>query len=250
MWNFKYVKLESIIERIYRDCDHKDELNPADMAEWAGEAIELIGYPGSLITKVTNGDTKLHHPEPIDIVDYRGVLPDELYRVEAVREYESDRRMKLSTDVNHMDHTQPENSSVFTYTYQIKDKYIFTSFKEGKVVVTYLALPVSDCGLPLIPDNERYKQGVKAYIQEKVDYKLWRKGLLADKVYQKSEQERAWYIPSAQNSIQIPSQDEMQMIRNYMLRLVPKIDSWTYFNKYDNNYESFYNNSYARRNTT
>jgi len=250
MWNFKYVELESIIERIYRDCDHKEELNPSDMAEWAGEAIELIGYPGSLITKITNGDEKLHHPDPITITNYRGVLPDDLYRLEAVEEKESGRRMKLSNSIKHLDHTQPEAPSIFDYEYQVKDRYIFTNFDSGSVIVTYLCLPTSSCGLPLIPDNERYKQGVKAYIQEKVDYKLWRKGLLLDKVYQKSEQERAWYIPSAQNSIQTPSQDEMQMLRNYMLRLVPKLDSWHYFNKYDNKEESFYNNSYVRRNIT
>ena len=43
IWNGKYVSVNNIISKVYRDMDMSDQLNISDAVEWCGEALELIG---------------------------------------------------------------------------------------------------------------------------------------------------------------------------------------------------------------
>ena len=52
IWNGKYVSINNIISKVYRDMDMAEQLNISDAIEWCGEALELIGSPGTLIEKV------------------------------------------------------------------------------------------------------------------------------------------------------------------------------------------------------
>lgn len=109
--------------------------------------------------------------------------------------------------------------------YTTNDDYIFTSFKEGKVVIAYLGFPVDKDGFPLIPDNQRYKEAVTSYIRMKIDYKLWRKGEIRDAIWQKSEQEWLWYVGSAANAARLMTTDEMESWRKSIKTLIPRANA-------------------------
>lgn len=108
----------------------------------------------------------------------------------------------------------------YNYTYSINNNYIFTNVKEMDLELSYQAFPVDDNGIPLIPDNEYYKRAVEAYIQERIDYKLWRTGRLNDKIYQDSKQNYHWAIQSAKAHISMPDVNEMEVIKNTYGRLI------------------------------
>lgn len=127
------------------------------------------------------------------------------------------------------------------YTYELNNDYIFANFKTGKVVFSYLGYPIDCDGFPMIPDNIKFKQAVKSYLMERIDYKLWRKGELNTAVYSKSEQERMWYIGAAQTQAQIPSIDQAESWKNRMVKLLPEFNAQSNFFRRGSNQEQLRN---------
>ena len=39
----KYISVYNIVEKLYRDYEHQEELNIWDIIEWSAEALEFIG---------------------------------------------------------------------------------------------------------------------------------------------------------------------------------------------------------------
>lgn len=105
-------------------------------------------------------------------------------------------------------------------TYKINENYIFTNFKDGYIYISYYAFPIDDEGYPLIPEDEKYKKAVKAFIRLKIDYLLWRKGRLPKDVYEESKQMWAWAVGQAQNGARIPTIAQMEGIKNQQLKLI------------------------------
>ena len=128
----------------------------------------------------------------------------------------------------------------YIYTYRINNSMIETNFETGYVEMVYLSYVTDDHGFPMVPDDIKMIKAVTAYITERLDYKLWRKGLIPDKVYRKSEQECSWYISAADSKASIPSIDKMESIKNMILHTNPRI------NRHDVGFK--YNNLPERRN--
>ncbi len=121
--------------------------------------------------------------------------------------------------------TPSVTSNLTDPTYTINDNFIFTSFREGyNVIMAYKAFPIDNKGLPLIPDDVKFKLAVKCFITMKIDYILWRRGDLPRDVYEHSEREWAWYCGAATTKARIPSYDKMESIKNSVMKLIPKLD--------------------------
>lgn len=232
-WNGKYVTTDSIIERLFRNADYRDEVKLENVVEWVGDCIGLIGYPAALIDKITDGNESLNHPDYVEIVDYRGILPSDAHQIIGVRDKDSKVRFRLSSDTYHLaaDNNTDGQLNVNHPSYQLKSNFIFTDVSPVSLEIAYKALPVSSTGLPLIPDEVNYMLAVEWYIREKIDYKLFRKGSLQQGVYQHTEQQLTWYMGKAQTAMQIPSEDEMEAIQNIRLRLRPQINDWSSYFK-------------------
>lgn len=232
-WNGKYVELDTIIERLFRNADYRDEVSIEECMEWVGDAIGLIGYPAVLMQKVTDGNNSLDHPDPISIVDYKGIIPAGVHSVIGVRDAVTKQRFRLSEDSFHM--ATDTNDDAYLPTgipsYKLQGNFIFTDVKTTTLEMSYNSLPVSLTGLPLIPDETNYILAVEWYIREKIDYKLFRRGSLQQAVYQHTEQQLAWYIGKAQTAMLMPNEDEMEVIQNIRLRLLPQINDWNNFFK-------------------
>lgn len=99
-------------------------------------------------------------------------------------------------------------------TYKINEDYIFTNFKDGYVYIAYKAFPVDEEGLPMIPEDQKFVEAVKAYIRMKIDFKLWRKGDITKDIYQDAQQQWAWKVGQAQNGARIPTIDQMESWKN------------------------------------
>lgn len=109
-------------------------------------------------------------------------------------------------------------------SYNLNNSFIFTSIREGKVEMAYKAFPIDSKGIPMIPDNQRFINAISSFIRYKIDYKLWRKGLIVDKILNDSEQEWSFYSQSSAVQMSLLSVDEMESIKNMWLRSIPRID--------------------------
>jgi len=217
----KYVDVAYIIERVYRDNGFDLEVKYDEVVEWVWDIISLIGAPQPLIDRITDGSDTM--PKPIDIVNFRGELPNDLHSVYLARDYDTKMPMvcKSSSFLRDMDQLFVRESQ---YSYTLNNNYIFTSFEEGQVELHYKAFPTNSLGMPMVPDDIKFIMAVQAYISERIGFRLWMQDHITRDKYQKLEQERAWYIGAAGTKAQIPSIDEMESIKNRFLRLKTQID--------------------------
>lgn len=123
----------------------------------------------------------------------------------------------------------PSSNSSSNTTYNVSDNFIFTSFASGYVYLAFKALPIDDEGFPLIPDNRRFKEAVKAYIVSKIDYILWRSKELDKDVFERSEREWLWYVASAGTVARVPSYDEAQSLLNAQRLISQKYSHNSFF---------------------
>lgn len=227
--NGKYVSIEPIISQVYRDMGMSDGLDIGDAVEWAGEAMEFIGATVNLIDKVKS----------VDVKEFKASIPCDLHYINTIAgvsvtltdddcdvETQSYTAMRYSTDsFHHWKCGKSEDSKCQSdLTYTINDDYIFTNFSEGRVLISYMGMPVDKRGYPKIPDDVKFKAAVAGHIKWKLGFIQWMNGKLPGAIYQKLEQDRDWYIGAAQNRDKMPSMDEMESIKNNWIRLIPKIN--------------------------
>jgi len=110
-------------------------------------------------------------------------------------------------------------------TFDLNNDNITLSVKEGNVCIAYLAVPTDEEGLPLIPEETSYQLAIKKYLTMKIDYIAWRKGELRPDIFQHSEQEWQWYVGQAGNKAKMPSIDQLEGIKNQVMRLLPNINA-------------------------
>ena len=123
------------------------------------------------------------------------------------------------------------DSNYFPITFDINNDHITLSVKEGEVCMAYLAIPTDEEGLPLIPEDTSYQIAVKKYLTMKIDYIAWRRGQLQGDIYARSEREWMWYVGQAGNKAKMPNIDQLEAIKNQVIRLLPNINAHETFFK-------------------
>jgi len=230
LFNGKYVSVETIISKVYRDLGLSGSIEFGDALEWAGEAMEIIGANYYLIESV----------KEVYVSDYRACLPVELFQIttiagspvadgtpeEECRESKNYTQLRYSTDAYHHWYCDASNDHQCNseLTYKVNDNYIFTNFKTGYVKIAMISMPVDDRGFPKIPDDAKFKEAVAAHIKWRLGFIKWSNGKMPGAVYQKLEADRDWYIGAAQNRAVMPGVDMMESIKNNWIRLIPKIN--------------------------
>lgn len=111
-------------------------------------------------------------------------------------------------------------------TFSINNNYITFDVKEGKVCMAYLAFPLDDEGLPLIPDDVKYKRAVSSYLQMKMDQVAWRQGMVPDKVYFKSEEDWKWDVASVSSHLKMPDVSQMESLRRQLTKMVVRTEDF------------------------
>lgn len=256
--NGKLASSKEIVLNVLRDNDYKgQDFRYGDALMWIVEAVSLIGAPQALVNRLACIDIQDHRGLlPCDlhtVIQTSGLLgsgvqfpmrgatntfhPLFLPNPNSVGIVNPDQPISYDANGNPIFNflnydgaisKQLVNALPYTYkdiTYSMNENFIFTSFKDGaKVLMSYKAYPVDDCGFPLIPDNIKFKQAIQSYIRMKMDYRMWRKGKLDDKVYNHSEREWAWYCGAATTAANIPSMDEMESLKQQWMHLIPRLN--------------------------
>lgn len=122
----------------------------------------------------------------------------------------------------------------YQYQYKIDNGYIYTNFETGFLELSYKGFVTDDHGFPMIPDDPKWIEAVRWSIIEFLDYKKWRVAEITDKVYQKSEQEKLFYIAAARSKADIPSLGKMESIKNMFLRSIIHVNEYSNYFKNSN----------------
>ena len=223
IWNGKYVSVNSIIEKVYRDLNMIDQLDLGNAVEWAGEAIELIGAPMTLRERV--GLIEIKHRKgklPLDmhLLITSGAAPNQ--DCKCAKRFT---QMRYSTDAYHMFCSECKDKNCNSdLTYKVNDDYMFVNFDEGTVRISYKAIPVDEFGFPLIPDDVKFKNAVSYHIMWKLAFIKMMSGKIAVGVYDRIQADRDWYLGAAQTRGNTPNPDMMESIKNNWIRLIKKIN--------------------------
>jgi len=253
MLDGKYISVKRIIEKVYSDNSYSFELPISDLIEWIADVLDLIDYPDQYEKKITGYKD---YP-PFDIKDWKAPLPCNFHQllqiaVDGYPAYPANHNFHhlMSGDCCGIDDLGQVKGDSFTdnfgnvfqtslgtrynsdpITYTLNNDWITLSNQKGRVCMSYLAFPTDDDGFPLIPDDVSYKECVKWYLTHKLDWIEFRKGSISREIYNISEQKYLWFLGSASTSAKIPGLDKMENIKNQMLRMAPKVNSYASFFK-------------------
>jgi hypothetical protein len=256
MINNKFISLKSVIDDVFRDTKHEGPIDYGDMAYWAFECLGLLNQPLQFIRKVTGykGNPNL------DIQNYRAELPCDFYHLEQIAVNGAPARYAtgtfhhllsgsccgVSTDASGADVFIDNFGNVFSpqsssylgstssgqITFDINNNYLTLSCKEGKVCIAYLAFPTDCDGYPEIPDEMSYKVAIKKYLMMKMSSIEWRKdpsnaGKRA--IFEYDNNEWMWYAGKASSNAKMPSIDQMESLKNQLVRMIPNVNAHSKF---------------------
>lgn len=239
------ISIKSIISKVLTDNNIQDEsIRPADMIEWAAEALERIGAFTELDYKIAGkGGEPL-----IEIVDYQAALPVDLHSIVQVAWSYSDQGrfypMRSSTGSFDpvrgktiiVDDSDPQNIVYGTEdekpdemgfntdaVYYIAPGYIKTNVKEGYLLLAYRSIPLDDEGYPKMPDNHAFKDALYWYITMKLLYPKWVIGEVRDGIYYNARSSWNYYSKQAYGNVMMPKAGELEAIKNTWNKLVPEM---------------------------
>lgn len=215
-----FISIKYILAKLYRDLGINSELNENDVVEWVAEALNMIGAY-SQYTEIS---------ECITVKNGKAKLPCGFYKLVDLNYKNNPIYWATNTNAaNYQCHTcriPTCLNSQCKYTFYINDSYIITNIKdehdeEANLCMVYLGIPTDEEGYPMIPDDVYYIKALTAYVTSMLDYQDWRKGKIADKVYQKSEQDWLFYVNSARGAANMPNVAQLEGLKNILVRLMP-----------------------------
>ena len=214
-FNGKHTSIREIIYRVKRHPLMADA-NFSDMHLDILDAIRSIGAP------------MVYEPalKYIDIQDNRGVLPDDLFYIDTAEFVYNNQCLAMTYAASKSGGrwncvSQKACGIKSGLTYSIKRNYIYTDEETGVVKLNYMRLAMDEEGYPLIPDNVSLIRALEAKVKlNHFDIKH-DMGEIPNFVISKLQQEYAWYIAQAENSMKMPSIDEMEGIKNALVRIIP-----------------------------
>ena len=205
--NVEFVSVREVLARIARHPLLQDIDLEAGI-QYTLDFYGIVGLPNSYVDKVAS----------IRIEDYRGELPCDIVAVNQVRNEKTGQCMRSMTDA----FGGNKSSSLLSEdTFKTQNRYIFTSFKEGEVSVSYRAIPVDEDSIPMIPGNAVFLKALEDYIKVQKFTLLFDVGKISADALSHAEQEYAWSVGRCQNRFKMPSVSEMQSITGMMHRLIP-----------------------------
>lgn len=254
------ISLKSILWKVLTN-PLASELTYEEAAEYAIEAIRLLGAPLSFEYKVTD--------PPLTLTNYKTALPSELLEIRGARlitnldNYEDGAiALRHATDIyhsklncskttkdtsdneysiytpdptgetqKHYTGVSPNSPNLIEYTYTTQKGIFYSSIEEGNVQISYKALMVDEEGYPLVPDNQKVIMALHYYILHRYLEPLWMMGKITDKAFQYIEQKRHFYMGGAGTSMQLAGIDHLESVMNTINRLIINTQAHTNFYK-------------------
>jgi hypothetical protein len=214
-----HISIRQIISKIYRDLRLNQDIPESDLIEWAGEALLFIGTFRQFSNRIVS----------LDVDNYKTPLPKDFYKFEELTYHGEPMVWRENSLLYNKDckNCTPTNQVPDSSSYFIRHGYIYTPAiqsaiaNSNEVCLNYMTIPVDDDGYPTVPDDVYYINAVSSYIISKLDYIEWRKGRIADKVYQDGVMKWEKFVNAARGAANMPDASQMENLKNILMRLTP-----------------------------
>lgn len=167
--------------------------------------------------------------EILHIEDFRAKLPCNCIQINQIKECKTGVCLRSMTD-NFMPREHYDRSAGYKIpqelSFKTQGQVLYVSFKTGDVSVSYKAIPVDKDGFPLLIDNPVFLKALEAYIKREAFTILFDMGKIAPAVLQNTQQSYAWLAGQLQSEFTIPSQSEMESIKNSWCTLIQRTSSF------------------------
>ena len=220
----KFISINTIFAKIYRDLNLNYEISETNVIEWCAEALSLIGAYSQYEQITTYLDVNEHN---------KSKLPCGFEKLVDINYCGTPLYWNTNTNRHNF---ECSNCKIPDYcgcgnTFYINNNYIFYDIplSEGdkKIELTYLGIPTDENGYPLVPDNIYFIKALTAYVVFMLDKQEWRKGKIADKVYYDSEKDWLFYVNSAKAAANMPNIAQLENIKNTLRRLIPVTNDYS-----------------------
>lgn len=219
---YNYINIKEVLSRILRHPLLQD-VSLEQAVQYTIDFIGIFGMPKLYTNK----------EEEIQIEEYRGLLPCDLISIIQVKDTSTGHCLRSMTD-----NFYPKDSS--SLTFKTQGSVIYTSFKNGNVLISYKSIPVDKDGLPLLIDNPVFLKTLENYIKKEVFTILFDMGKITPAVLQNTQQQYAWLAGQLQSEFTIPSISEMESLKNSWCKLLQNN------NEFSNGFNSLGNKEYIK----
>lgn len=224
---YNYISIKEILNRVLRHPLLSD-VDLDNVIYHTLDFFRIFGIPKMYMDKEITTDIK----------DYRGLLPCDLIKITQVKNTKTNLCMRSMTD--NFNPSEPEGEYIED-TFKTQGTVIYTSFKEGRINISYKSLPVDENGYPLLIDNEVFLKGLELYIKKEEFSILFDLGKINIQVLNNAQQQYSWIAGQIQSEFLIPSVSEMESISRMWTSL---IQNNTHFDK---GFRDLGNREYIRR---
>lgn len=271
---YKSCSIDEVIARVVRNTRIQDSSFIADLNEWIPEAMGYMRTKFVLKSTYADVDIVFHKGklpcdlEQLDAVEYNGrrltvsnsvknyrtghnlgnIVNDPLSNVTLFssiihstpnQTYYDQNNLMYSSDIQPtIDNLNVEDNCELQPTdwYGIEANFITTSFADGAVRLHYMARPSDENGLPLIPDNEDYKQAIYYYVRGMMigagfDDRAFK--------YEQCMQHFEIHARRAINQISYPTPDQREQVLKTAVRFIPPQNYWENFFRTDTNEDAY-----------
>lgn len=210
----EYTNIRELLSRVLR---HKllQDFTLEQAIQYTLDFIGIFGFPNWYEDKETD----------IDICDYRGKLPCDLVSINMVIDCRTRIPLRSMTSAfNPSDayykhvHREPQ--------FKVQNRVLVTTIKDGKVHLSYKAIPVDDEGLPLLINNSKYLKALELYVKCQMFGDLFDEGKIQQNVLYHTEQEYCWAAGQLSEEMKTPSEAEMQTITNMLHQIIVRNDEF------------------------
>ncbi len=190
----KYTSINRILDKILRDPIFIG-LTYEAVIDYYIDFLDIVAVPDSFITKVSE----------LPIENYRAILPDDFAMLHQVLIEGIPSQEGTDTFHNHYPALEQALLNKPSYlinakpTYQVQHGYIYTSIEEGKLQLSYYAIPMID-NMPAIPDEGTFLRALQNYIQLEFLKILLRNGKVSGQAFQQAEQDYYWAVGAYETS--------------------------------------------------
>lgn len=195
------ISIKQIINRIRRH-PMLSSIPMETIIDYTVDFFRIVGLPTAYIDK-----TQVLHIE-----HYRASLPSDFIEMNQVRTLGPNPiYYRYTTDSFH---NSPNKADAMPYTYKLQGHMIYVNQPFISLEISYQAMAVDECGLPLIPDNAKFIRALENYIKVQYFTILFEEGKLDIRVLNHAEQEYCWAVGACESEFHSISMDKAESILN------------------------------------
>ena len=198
--DISYRDIKLILDKLTRHPLMQD-LTLETEIDYSIDFMRIVGVPNMFIDKCTS----------VKIVSYRGVLPDDYYIMNSVRDLNN---FNIYRDTVDSFHTSENKSNYNHLTYKIQGNLIYTSTENNDIEISYKAIPTDEFGYPLIPDNSDFTRALELYIKKQVFTILFDLNKINANILTNAQQDYAWAVGDCKSEFNRLSLDKMESLSN------------------------------------